>query len=440
MTRATESDVPDDDAPATDDRSRDVRDAPDQDSTAAAGADRPADDAGHWSDGLPFGSDTTDPDARGIAQEVVVVPWRRWRPRLIWTLVLGIAGGWLLAGLASAFFGRVRPILISITVALFVSFALEPAVKWMSQRGMSRGLATGIVFLVSTIAFVGFLAAMVPLIVSQVATLVESGPEIVDSLSSQAQNLPWGLGDRAAEWIAGLQQDLPNRLPDFASSASRGALNVGASVGGALFNLLTIALVAFYLAADGPRFRRVLSSNMRPGAQREFLEVWEIAVEKTGGYLYGRVLTAVASAVFHTIVFLVIGLDYAFALGAWVGVISSVIPVVGTYLAGILPIVIALASSFGQAIWVLVAIVVYQQVENLVVVPRITGQTVELHPAVAFIAVLMGAALLGAVGALLAIPTAAIVAALWSARKERHDVVDHHLTNGDLPRSGEERT
>ena len=217
-------------------------------------------------------------------------------------------------------------------------------------------------------------------------------------------------------------------------------LAVGNTVFGAIFQLVVVGLFAYSMVAEGPKLRRTVLARFPQAQQREVLRVWEIAVEKTGGYLYGRVLTAVASAVFHTIVFLVIGLDYAFALGAWVGVISSVIPVVGTYLAGILPVVIALASSFGQAIWVLVAIVVYQQVENLVVVPRITGQTVELHPAVAFVAVLMGAALLGAVGALLAIPTAAIVAALWSARKERHDVVDHHLTKGDQPRRGEERT
>ncbi len=373
-------------------------------------------------------------DRQGLATQLRTVSWRRWQPRLVVTLALGIAGGWLLAGLASAFFGRVRPLLISLTVALFISFALEPAVKWMSMRGMSRGAATGLVFAASTIAFVGFLAAMVPLIVSQVNTLVESGPDIVDGLSNQVQALPWGLGERAAEWVNGLQQDLPSRLPDFAGSASRGVLNVGASVVGTIFQLLTIALVSFYLAADGPRFRRVLSSNMAPRAQHDFLEVWEIAVDKTGGYLYGRVLTAVASAVFHTIVFLLIGLDYAFALGAWVGVISSVIPVVGTDLAGILPVAIALSNSLGQAVWVLVAIVLYQQVENMVVVPRITGQTVELHPAVAFVSVLLGAALLGAVGALLAIPTAAIVAALWSARRDLHEVVDHHLTSHDEPR------
>lgn len=352
---------------------------------------------------------------------------RRWQPRLAMTLAVGVAGGFLLASLAGAIISRIRGLLVSLAVALFISFALEPAVKWMHDRGMSRGAATGVLFAATTVGVVGFFAAMVPLIVDQVTTLVDTGPQLLRGISRQAQALPGDLGERVPEWIDGLQQDLPSRLPALAGSAGRGALNLGASVVGSLFNILTIALVAFYLAADGPKLRRVVSSNMQPSSQREFLEVWEIAVDKTGGYLYSRVLTAIVSTIFHFIVFWMVGLDYALALGIWVGVVSSVVPVVGTYLAGFLPAIIALASSVGDAAWVIGAVVAYQQVENYLIAPRITAHTVSLHPAVAFIAVLGGASLLGAFGALLAIPAAAIVSALWTARRERHDVVDHDL-------------
>jgi predicted PurR-regulated permease PerM len=352
---------------------------------------------------------------------------RRWQPRLALTLALGVAAGFLLASLAGAVVSRIRGLLISVAVALFISFALEPAVKWMSDRGMSRGAATGLLFAGSAIAFVGFFAAMVPLIVDQTSTLVDTGPQVLGNISRQAEALPGSLGEQVPDWIDGLQEDLPNRLPALAGTAGRGVLTFGASVVGSLFNILTIALVAFYLAADGPKLRRVVSSTMQPSSQREFLEVWELAVEKTGGYLYSRLLTAVVSTVFHVVVFWLVGIDYAIALGVWVGVVSSVVPVVGTYLAGVLPVAIALSSSVGDALWVLGAIVAYQQVENYLIAPRITSHTVSLHPAVAFLAILAGASLLGAFGALLAIPAAAIVSALWSARRERHDVVDHDL-------------
>ena len=103
-----------------------------------------------------------------------------------------------------------------------------------------------------------------------------------------------------------------------------------------------------------------------------------------------------------------LGLPYAVALGVWVGLISSIIPVIGTYLAGALPIIIALSGSPRDAIWVVVAIVVYQQVENYLIAPRITAHTLSLHPAIAFVSVLVGGALMGPAGALLALPATAI--------------------------------
>jgi predicted PurR-regulated permease PerM len=173
--------------------------------------------------------------------------------------------------------------------------------------------------------------------------------------------------------------------------------------------------------------RRALIARLRPERQREVLTIWEIAIAKTGGYVYSRVLIAVASAAFHTAVFWLIGLPYPAALGVWVGVVSSLIPVVGTYLAGLLPIAVALGDRPILAVWVVLVVVVYQQVENYLVSPRITARTMELHPAIAFLSVLAGAALLGAVGALLALPVAAVTAAVISAAGERHEMIDHEL-------------
>jgi len=139
------------------------------------------------------------------------------------------------------------------------------------------------------------------------------------------------------------------------------------------------------------------------------------------------VLTAVVSTVFHLVVFGLLGLDYAVALGIWVGLISSLIPAIGTYLAGALPVIVALADRPALALWVLLAIVLYQQVENYLIVPKITATTMELHPALAFLSVLAGGALAGVTGALLAIPAVAIVTALLSAATEEYEVLEHEL-------------
>ena len=129
-----------------------------------------------------------------------------------------------------------------------------------------------------------------------------------------------------------------------------------------------------------------------------------------------------------------IGTQAPIALALWVGLVSQFLPVVGTYLAGILPVLLTFLDSPIKAAIVIGFIVVYQQVENYFFAPRITARTMELHPAVAFGAALAGASLLGAVGAILALPAAAMVQALASEWGQRYDVVDSHLTTIQQPR------
>ncbi|MGH8977105.1 MAG: AI-2E family transporter, partial [Acidimicrobiia bacterium] len=145
-------------------------------------------------------------------------------------------------------------------------------------------------------------------------------------------------------------------------------------------------------------------------------------------YLYSRFILAVLSTVFHWIALAILGVPYALALAVWVGVISQFIPVVGTYLAGALAVLVALLNDPFDGVAILIFVLVYQQVENYIFVPRVTSQTLELHPAVAFGTVIAGAAILGPVGALLALPVAAVIQAFISTLGERHEVVESELT------------
>ena len=136
---------------------------------------------------------------------------------------------------------------------------------------------------------------------------------------------------------------------------------------------------------------------------------------------------------FHTVAFTVIGLRYPVALGIWVGLVSQFLPVIGTYLAGVLPVLVALLDEPIRALWVLLVIVLYQQIENYLFAPRITAHTLELHPAVAFSAAIAGAAVLGPVGAILALPACATVQGFLSEWGPSHDVVDSDLTAHEPP-------
>jgi predicted PurR-regulated permease PerM len=163
---------------------------------------------------------------------------------------------------------------------------------------------------------------------------------------------------------------------------------------------------------------------MPPTTQRTFLTVVDISTQKAGGYVVSRGILAVISTIFHGIVFAILELPYWLPLAMWVGLVSQFIPTIGTYLAGALPIIIALVEGEPiKALVVLVAVVVYQQIENYFVAPRVTRSTLEIHPAVAFGSVIVGSALFGAFGALLAIPVVATIQSVVSVYGKRYDLV-----------------
>lgn len=214
------------------------------------------------------------------------------------------------------------------------------------------------------------------------------------------------------------------------------ALDFGISALGLVFNLFTIGLFTFYMVADGPRFRRSVLSFLPAHRQEAVANGWEVAIAKTGGYIYSRGVLALGSAVATTVVLEILNVDYALALGLWTGLISQFIPTIGTYLAGALPVLVALLDDPGHALIILVFLLVYQQVENYVFAPKITARTMDLHPAVAFGTVMVGAALFGAVGALIALPAGAVIQAIGSTYLNRHEVIDTHMTR-DRGRSGD---
>ena len=197
---------------------------------------------------------------------------------------------------------------------------------------------------------------------------------------------------------------------------------------GSLLQLVTVLVFAFYMTADGPSMRRVICSRLPARHQEIVLDTWEIAIDKTGGYLYSRGIQAVVSA-FATWAFLsALGVPHALALGIWVGVVSQFIPTVGTYIAMTLPVLVALVDNPIDVLWVLLFLVAYQQFENYLLGPRITKQTMDVHPALAIGTVFAGGLLFGAVGALLALPATAIIQALISAHTVEQEVIEDRLT------------
>ncbi|HJX86370.1 MAG TPA: AI-2E family transporter, partial [Gemmatimonadales bacterium] len=334
--------------------------------------------------------------------------------------------------LGSWAFDRLIGLLTNILIAFFLALAIEPAVSRMAARGMRRGVAT---FLVSTAVLVfgaGFVVLLGSMLAGQIADMVDDLPTYLDSLIRWVNQTFHTDLSRVDVQDSLLHSDW---LQKYVQNSATGVLAVSTTVLGGLFRLLTIFLFSFYFAADGPRLRRALCSVLPPSRQAEVLRAWEIAVDKTGGYLYSRGLMALISGVAHYVLLLILDVPYAPALAIWVGLVSQFIPTIGTYLAGALPMLIAFTVNPWYALWVLGFVVVYQQFENYMLQPKLTSKAVDIHPAVAFGSVVAGAGLMGAVGALIAIPAAATLQAFLSAYVKRYDVTDDpRVHGGHLPR------
>ncbi|MEV5956049.1 AI-2E family transporter [Streptomyces sp. NPDC051987] len=347
----------------------------------------------------------------------------RWLPRAM-VLALALVAAFQLGSWA---FHQLTGLLINILIAFFLALAIEPAVSWMASRGMRRGFATFLVFLGLAIAVAGFVTLLGSMLAGQINKIVTDFPDYLDSVINWV-NETFHSHLRRVDVQEGLLHS--DWLRKYAQNSAAGVLDVSGQVLGGLFQLLTITLFAFYFAADGPRLRRTLCSVLPPARQAEVLRAWEIAVDKTGGYLYSRGVMALISGIAHYILLEALGVPYAPVLGVWVGLVSQFIPTIGTYLAGALPMLIAFTVNPLYAVWVLVFVVVYQQFENYVLQPKLTSKSVDIHPAVAFGSVIAGTALLGAVGALIAIPAVATLQAFLGAYVKRYDVTDDPRVHG----------
>tara|TARA_B110000438_G_C15698061_1_gene599806 strand:+ start:35 stop:961 length:927 start_codon:yes stop_codon:yes gene_type:complete len=276
---------------------------------------------------------------------------------------------------------------------------------------------------------------MVVLVASMGGFGVQVGNLLAEQVTEFSENVPTYLTD-VDKWLED-SFGVENTTADLRANYDSGALaswlgNVaddlarfGTTVVNVLFQLFTVGLFTFYLVAEGPKLRRLICSFLAERHQRHVLEVWDLAIEKTGGYILSRSLLALGSTLVHWAAFEIIGLPSALALALWVGIMSQFVPVVGTFIAGTLPLIIALLADPIDGLWVVVVIAIYQQIENYVLGPRITAHTMQLHVAVAFGAVIAGAAILGVVGALLALPAAATIQAVIAAEAERHEVAEH---------------
>lgn len=358
-----------------------------------------------------------------IAQPDNASKMPKWVPRAIALFWLGFLATFIVRNA----FQKLSSIFLLLLVSIFVTLALEPAVNRLAKRGMKRGSATALLLVSLVVVTLGFIAAMGTIVGQQVADLLSNSEKYVNDTVKIINDTFNSHIDPAA--VNEKITDPNGPIQEFIRSQRGNAFKISVQAMGAIFQGFSVLLFTFYFVADGPRLRRAICSRLKPTRQRAVLDAWDLAVTKTGGFLYSRALLAVLSALFHWIVFQVIGAPAPIAMAIWVGLISQFLPVIGTYLAGILPVVLTFIDSPTEALVILIFIFIYQQIENYLFAPRITARTLELHPALAFGGALAGAAVLGPIGAILALPAVAMGQALISAWGTKHDVISDPLTH-----------
>jgi predicted PurR-regulated permease PerM len=305
----------------------------------------------------------------------------------------------------------VRAILVRVLIALFIAVSLDPAVRLLARRGVRRGVAVTLIFLLAAALAAGFLISVIPPLVTQFRNLADDLPGYLSRLQDRSAQFR-ELNDRfnVSDQLQGLVGTLPSRL-------GTGLLGFTSRVFGAVFNSLTVLVFTIYFMADMPRIRsgvvRLFPVERRPRAR----QVVDLVVDKVGGYMIGNIIISVIAGVASLIVFTLLGVPFPIPL-AFVVALCDLIPMIGATLGAVIGVAVALFTTSLWPTTVLVAafFVAYQQLENYLIAPRVLKTTVELGAAAVLIAGLIGATVLGLVGALMAIPVAAAFNVLLNER------------------------
>lgn len=317
------------------------------------------------------------------------------RPQTVATVLLVIAG-FVLAGYA---FTQVTRVLVWLLTAAFLALALDPAIRRLEGHGMRRGAALGIVIFSLFALLAGAMFVIVPPLVQQVQTMETVIPDVVTSFT-QLDFMQWL--DQRFDIIDKLETQVDHVPAAIAEDMS----GIFTSIASGIVGALAILAVTILLLVYGEGLVRESLRLMPSLGHHRSWEIIERAYTGVSAYVFGTVSVALIAGSVMLVLLLVLGVPLAFPLALWVA-FTAIVPVLGAMLGAIPAILVATADEPWKGVAVIVAMIVYQQIESIILQPAIIGRVVQLSPLVVFVAFLLGADLLGIVGAILAVPAAA---------------------------------
>jgi len=325
---------------------------------------------------------------------------------------------------------RARDLVGMLVISFFFSLAMIPLVERVhAKRGWKRGAAVGLVYGLGALFMIVMVLFLIPMIVQVAQTIGDNWSEWIDRANKWASDtLGVSLNDVGPTSEAG--QEAAGAAEDWAANALGtfvGAFSTGI---GLIFSAMTIALFTFYFTADHQRIQQLVLSWFNPKHQQRLGWTWDQAVEQTGGYFYSRMVLMLINGAGFFFVMVLVGLPVlvALPLAVFAGFVSEFIPAVGTYIGGAVPVLMALAlQGFVQGLIVLAYVLIYQQIENYWLSPKLSAESMTLNGGVAFGAALAGGAISGPMGAFMALPVAALITAFLSEYRTAKEVVYHSV-------------
>jgi len=370
-------------------------------------------------------AETAEQASSDAQQPVLVAADSRWLRKALAMVIVAI----LALQVINHVWERLGGFLFNLLLAWLIAISFDPIVSYLTHRGLRRGVSTAIVA-ASTLALLGlFIALFGGVLATQTVELVTALPALVlDIVAWVNQTFN---ADIDPERLLDNLNLSAEEATDIAGSLAGGILAVFVGVVGAVFDFVTILVFSFYFSADSPRIKRWIASWLKPARQVVFIKVWDISVSKAGGFVISKLALATLSAAFHSLFFFIIDIPFWLPMGIFAGVVSQFIPTIGTYIGVALPALFAVFEEPIDVLWIVIFATVYQQIENYVFTPRISTKTMDINSGVALASVFVGAALFGPIGAIIGIPLAAIIIAVFEAYGQRYEVHPYVERNAD---------
>lgn len=275
-------------------------------------------------------------------------------------------------------FLRVKSLIFDLFVAIVLAALAEPVVYRLSKK-ISRQSAALVAVSLILLVIGATLFSIIPIMVQEIYFLSSQMPTYFDNFINYLNVEGFAVSSQSLD----LESQFNSLIKDYGSTVGSSVVFAGQGLLRTLGHIFIIFFFTYYLISEGDGWRVKLKESLPSNVSSSIDQVWRIGVSKAGGFIVAKVILGVLASIVLSVSFLLIGLPSPIALGVAAGILSQLIPVVGTFLGGLVPFIASISLGTNAMIATVVVLLAYQIIENYFISPRVTKSTMEIHPAIA---------------------------------------------------------